>query len=636
MADYTWCHPVDHSDQWDGFNDSGIEHFRANPVNSVAREVIQNSIDALVEPPVKVCFHRESVKTDTIPGVDQYREIMEACRRAAESEDEKAQIFFENAVGLLEKTRITVLRISDFNTKGLEGPSTNGTPFYAYLKAKGQSRKPSGPDQGGKSSLGSYGIGKFAPYAASALRTIFVSTVYKDENGECKQLTQGKSILMSHDRKGNRHQATGFYGVPNLCKPIEGAARELPKWIQREHAGKGANTGTGTDLAILGFEATQTWKQILRQAVFRNFFGAIYSGALEVEIDDEKVWNTQTISAYVDRIEEKSISEDGNSDFEYADFYLRALAHNPQVVVEESQTLHLGLVRLRILVGEGLPKKVCFLRSGMFITDALSGLKQFSDFKEFVAVVTCHSDEGNSLLRKMEPPRHDTFEPNLLSTKKEIAKGRKALRDLADWVRDKLKTHAKDPVSDVTPIDELKDFFADEGDSQAGSPLDEVNPLGEIVIRAKPISRKSRLRKSEQESRDGEGGDVEDSDSPGGGGKDGSGGGDGMGGSGEGEGGAGKQGGLTPVELKNVRCAQHSGSKKIINFSPDISGQIRVGIKQAGADADYAVRIRSSDKGETNGDGTITVDVERDRRISIELMLEEDFDGAMKVVAYAV
>ena len=41
-----WYHPVDESDQWDGFNDSGIEHFRAGPLCTLPREAIQNSLDA--------------------------------------------------------------------------------------------------------------------------------------------------------------------------------------------------------------------------------------------------------------------------------------------------------------------------------------------------------------------------------------------------------------------------------------------------------------------------------------------------------------------------------------------------------------------------------------------------------------
>jgi hypothetical protein len=45
------------------------------------------------------------------------------------------------------------------------------------MKATGLSKKEMYDDDTG---LGSYGIGKFAPFAVSQLRTIFVSTVYRE------------------------------------------------------------------------------------------------------------------------------------------------------------------------------------------------------------------------------------------------------------------------------------------------------------------------------------------------------------------------------------------------------------------------------------------------------------------------
>lgn len=100
-----------------------------------------------------------------------------------------------------------------------------------------------------------------------------------------------------------------------------------------------------------------------------------------------------------------------------------------EVLIEQSEQLHLGLCQLKIIVAEGLPRRVCILRNGMFITDSLTGLKRFSDFKDFVAVFHCQSTKGNELLRAMEPPRHDDFEPARLFTKEEQRKGKKALVD---------------------------------------------------------------------------------------------------------------------------------------------------------------------------------------------------------------
>ena len=210
-----WWHPVDNADQWDGFNDSGISHFTGDPVRNLAREVIQNAYDAKGAGIVEVKIRQSEVETSTIPNLVELVKNIESCFEHSKLEGKKAEIFFENALSDLKKKKISVLEISDYNTLGMKGPSTNGTPFYAFMKAKGQSRKPS------EVASGSYGIGKFAPYAVSKLRTIFISTIYQSDSGELVQLTQGKSILMSHDRDGKRKQGVGFWGVKEKCQPIK-------------------------------------------------------------------------------------------------------------------------------------------------------------------------------------------------------------------------------------------------------------------------------------------------------------------------------------------------------------------------------------------------------------------------------
>src|SRR6266481_7455679 len=89
--------PYDQSDQWDGFSDSGIEHFSGNPYVHLGREVVQNTIDARQEAtsaPAHIIIQVIEVATNSIPDVDALRETMAACRQAAQNESEKAQIFF--------------------------------------------------------------------------------------------------------------------------------------------------------------------------------------------------------------------------------------------------------------------------------------------------------------------------------------------------------------------------------------------------------------------------------------------------------------------------------------------------------------------------------------------------------------
>lgn len=489
-----WHHPVDESDQWDGFNEPGIAHFAGSPIRHLAREINQNALDArdadtgIVE--VKIRHH--IVEVSSIPHLTELKDNLTSCQEASVNESEKAKVFFDGALAELKKHKMSVLEISDFHTSGMKGPSDNGTPFYAFMKAKGQSRKGSNT-----TATGSYGIGKFAPYSVSKIRTIFISTVYQDDSGAYTQLTQGKSILMSHDKDGKRKRGDGFWGIKEKCQPVSGVFPELPSWIQRVDNEAELPTGKGSKLTVLGFDATENWQAQLAVSVAENFFGAISEGQLRVEVDDKHILDQTTIHNFFEDDDIRKLIKklkDEPEQFDNSKNYLAAHHGGIEVITEETEQRELGLCQLKILIGENLPKKVCALRNGMFITDSLNRLKLFSDFKNFVAVFRCQATKGNELLRSMEPPKHDNFEPALLSTKADKKRGKKALDDLAVWVKDMLKKHAKDPVSEVTGLDELRDLFGDEGGGDGGKTTEEINPNGEVIIRAKPIRTKAKAK----------------------------------------------------------------------------------------------------------------------------------------------
>lgn len=615
MSDLGWNHPIDESDQWDGFNEGNIEHFRGRPLMHLAREAIQNALDAKKTDCVKVeiCLHK--VDTYSVPDIEELRRNLKLCYEASQLESDKANIFFNNAVEELGNNQINVLEISDYNTIGMIGPSENGTPYYAYMKAKGQSRKES------STAAGSYGIGKFAPYAVSNIRTIFVSTIYEETGGSYKQLTQGKSILISHDENDMRKMGTGFWGIREKCKPVEMINDYLPSWLQRAN-NENELCNTGTKLTILCFDIQSAWQELLTVSVAENFFGAICSGELEVSIDRRTILNKESILSFFNNTELRTLIEDLQDEpekFDNSKHYLEALINEEEVIIEESETQELGLVEVRILLGEGLPRKVCVLRNGMFITDRLSRLKSFSDFKEFVAVVQCKSQKGNELLRAMEPPRHDDFEPERLIPS-ERNKGAKALKDLSIWIRDMLKRHAKEPVSDKAEIDELRDFFYDEGEEEAGTGTEDINPRGEIFIRAKPVvmrtsPRTINIKGSEGRSRLG---------------KKGSGTGNKRGG---GSDGTKKQ--KPPVSIMNIRSLKIGEKKRRVAFTPNYDGEIIVYIFESGADQEYWASVTQTDVGYLKN-GQVCINAEPGERCVLNLELDRDISGALKVVAYEI
>jgi len=638
-----WLHPTDFADQWDGFNEPGVEHFSGQPIQHLAREIVQNSLDAADGDLVEVRFKNIQVKTTDIPDYENLKVNLGLCHASSQTESKKAQMFFEEAINLLNQEKISVLQVSDHSTKGMIGPAENGKPFYAFMKAKGQSKKSD------DTASGSFGIGKFAPYAVSKLRTIFVSTIYQDENGACHQLTQGKSILMSHDNSGERRQGIGFWGEKEKCQPISGVRSDIPNWLQRTHTSD-LSSHKGSTLNVVGFDATHNWHTHLAVSVAENFFGAIFDGRLRVVIGEKFTLDKTTIlDFFADNAVREAISKLDNEPeyIENCRAYLAAHSGGVEVLIEETEQTHLGFCQLKIIVAEGLPKKVCILRNGMFITDSLTGLKRFSDFKDFVAVFHCQSTKGNELLRAMEPPRHDDFEPARLFTKDDQRKGKKALADLAEWVKSALRIYAKDPVHDVTSIDELKDLFGDEGDGNEGKGLEEVNPYGSVIIRAKAIRPRDALAgvglTSDTSNQDnGDLGDN-DGDGSGGGGESGAGGGDGQGGTGteEGDGTGGGSGGSsqitgkTPVDISNVRAIILGSESRRVAFTPFASGTFSIELREAGADSDYPLPINATNIGNIKN-GCVEVKVKAGQRVLLDLSLAEAFKGAVKVIAHEI
>ena len=272
--------PVDGSDQWDGFNHPGIEHFAGAPYAAVGREVPQNVLDATETAPARIDVRLIEVGIGDVPDIDAFKIAVQRCTSVAKNENDKARVFFGRATDILSKPKIKILQIRDSNTTGVRGPCKNGSPYYALLKASGQSKKP------GETSIGSFGIGKFAPYAVSDLRTLFVSTVWQDEHGEWHQYVQGKAILMSHYcESGITHQGVGFWGIKDKCLPVH-QMEHVPTWLLRASSPAEYAQNAGTTLSILGFDASKGWQQQIAAAIAESFFGAINYGKLEVSIQD--------------------------------------------------------------------------------------------------------------------------------------------------------------------------------------------------------------------------------------------------------------------------------------------------------------------------------------------------------------
>ena len=608
-----WFFPPSSGGSDDGFNDAGIETFTGARFDGLAREIIQNSLDAAVddETMVTVEFDFVEITRADFPRRESLLRTMKQCGQ--ESKDKKGKAFFKNAVQELSKAKIPCLKISDSGTTGLRGDyKTRKGQWYAITKARGISEKSN------ETAGGSFGIGKNAPFAVSSLRTVFYSTHYTDDDGGAVYRAQGKSILKSHSMNDNEYtQATGFYGEVEGCLPIED---DIPDILRPQKP--------GCVVFIPGFVVEPQWQHKIMATVASNFFCAIEWGKLQVLIQDEdeniEVVEKETMDRCFAKVEALQITPEKVKNSLY---YYRAM--KPPTSPKESQLNRLGHCKMWVHVDEGLPKQVALLRqTGMLITDDQKGLKRWVGRADFVGVFICDSEKGNSLLRDMENPQHNAFEPErAIPDQRDECK--RALDELVTWVRESVDLLAKSEETEVTDIKELNDFFPDV-DPPETIPGDE----GERDIEGLPVYSPKPLKRSKPKA---DTLDDEEGEEGGAGEEGGSGNGDGPGlgpGPGEGTGGTGTRTPLQSVELKNVRVVSdaHKSRNKTVHFTPIKSGNIEIRLAIMGDDG----RVDNIRLADADGirDGAFFVTVQRNKRISLKATLDNPVSDSIAVRAF--
>ena len=607
-----WVFPPSSGGSDDGFNDAGIETFAGARFDGLAREIIQNSLDAAIDDQTIVTVEFDCIKIarEDFPGLKNLLEAMKQCEK--ESRDKKGKAFFKNAVQELKKAKIQCLKISDSGTTGLRGDYRKRQgQWYAITKARGISEKANSATAGG-----SFGIGKNAPFAVSSLRTVFYSTLYNDDDGGTVYRAQGKSILMSHSSgDGEYTQATGFYGEVEGCLPIE---NDIPDMLRPEKQ--------GCVVFIPGFVAEKQWQHKIMATVVSNFFCAIEWGRLEVLIQDEKgdikVIEKANLSECFQEVESMEINLEQVKNSRH---YYQAMQE--PISSRDGQLVHLGHCKMWVAIDEGLPKQVALLRkTGMLITDEQKRLKRWVGRADFVGVFMCDSDQGNGILREMENPQHNAFEPERAIPDRRD-KCKKALDELVTWVRESVDEQAKQEETKLTEIDELNEFFPDVTPPET-IPGDEGERdlEGRPVYSPKPLRRPKPKTDTWEDAEGDEGGAGED------GGTNGDGPGDGSG-QGDGTGGTGTRASTQPVELKNVRVVSDANKsrKKTVYFTPMKDGNIKIQLCIMGDDGGWE-KIPVADT-DGSSDSVFSVTAQRGERISLEATFDNPVHDSIAVRA---
>lgn len=126
-----WYYPPVLGGQTSGLNDSGVSYFEAAPIRSVAKETLQDSLDAAYGDDVKVIVKYKTFEVD-ITEIPDYIGLQKAFHSGVKHWDHHAETksFFENGLKLLQNDKVQVLAIQDYNTTGLSKVGNQKTGGY--------------------------------------------------------------------------------------------------------------------------------------------------------------------------------------------------------------------------------------------------------------------------------------------------------------------------------------------------------------------------------------------------------------------------------------------------------------------------------------------------------------------------
>lgn len=433
-----WCFPSSNGGEKRGLNDSGIETFNDNPIKSLAREICQNSLDAVLKNKTAIVeFNTFSIDADEFPDKVGFKSILEDCYDyCKDNKNPKTPAFFKNALFRIDNRKINMLRISDFNTTGLKGSDWDN-----LVNSSGASEKAEGKG-------GSFGIGKNAPFACSEFRTIFYSTLDLDGN----QKSKGVSKLISYklgvneDGTDNLSQGTGYYGVDTSYN-----IRELTNMLELDKDFK--RTSSGTDIYVTGLKTTgqEDFKSNIIAEVLDGFLVAIWNGKLEIRVNGYII-NKDTLSDV--------ISTYSNSLNDNTKMCFNLLADSStewySLPVKLSGTMPLGNIKFGFKLLINGTNKVSMVRgSGMKIFDK----GNLCPSLRFVGLAMVEGESLNSLLRSLENPSHNKWEPQR-SPDPTVAKD--LLRDIYNSLSEKLNEVASKTFDDQIDIEGAGDYLPDE------------------------------------------------------------------------------------------------------------------------------------------------------------------------------
>jgi hypothetical protein len=280
---------------------------------------------------------------------------------------------------------------------------------------------------------GSFGIGSAVGAMASDLCTVFYASLTREES---QVVFAGHSRLASHkDSEGNLRVGDGFFTDLSVKKEFKYLRNPGPFGPFEPR------TQLGTDIFIVGYRKASDDPQLhnIRDAFIDNFMMAIHEGRLVVSgkgRDEE--WH----------LDGRTLGTCASAGPESLAFYRAILDPDPTVTTSG----RFGELCLYINVDPSLPKTLYtitmrrpLMRIGTFRHTSIPA--------KYAAILVCADQKGNTLLRELEPPQHDSWDGG------RAVGGQAAVKELKDFVRQALRERVRDTVGEIVEIKGLARYL---------------------------------------------------------------------------------------------------------------------------------------------------------------------------------
>jgi len=439
---FKWHFPTTDHGEKDAINDPLRSTFDGRHEYYIAREAIQNSLDAKRPDQniVHVSFDRFNIAKREVPGLAELVAVIQAAKEFSKNEDTSEQEY-GTALRILSEDSINILKISDYNTTGLTGDDDSQSGrWYKLLETTGAN---SMSGDGG----GSFGIGKGAPFAASYLRTVYYSTV--NDKNEFKFAGKARISSFRNEEQDIRH-GIGMYGEEAAVGGVKSISdtESLPEKFQRNIQ--------GTDVYVLGYRTNEEdWTKLLLNSILNNFWAAIHFGELSVDLKDNgeviHIINSETLG--------QLMAEFAAGPEDSYEFYKTVLE---PTAFEEGELPNLKEVELYIRLGENLPREVQLMRKTKMSITKIDNYRVLTE--PYVAVFICKSAFGNKYLRLLEPPTHDKWIEELGDQKLGDKMGTKIVKEYREWIKSSLRKLAEQFVTEPEDIPDLSKWLPEVDD----------------------------------------------------------------------------------------------------------------------------------------------------------------------------